>query len=226
MITLPPYIYDREVYPQVPEEDRWILNKLMLSERLGHNCGPVGMSVPAGKYCLRPQNSIRGLGHGGFFEIDVDNVSTFMPIVPGYFWCEWFDGDHFFTQYINDVPVNTSHGVVTNNIMSTLPGRSTRWGNIDDATPLPAALQGVSRYMQVEALGDKIIEVAFRMMATNARPQVIADYKSIDPHYDPTDITMGNSDVDRIPYQLDVDGETITGWTWNNPDLNRRPFDP
>jgi hypothetical protein len=224
MITLPPYIYDRDVYAQVPEADRWILNKLMLAERLGHNCGPVGMSVPNGSYCLRPQNSIRGLGHGGFFKIDVDNVSTFMPIVPGYFWCEWFNGPHRFTHFINDVAVHSSLNPVTNGVMST--SGNTAFGVLTHAVAMPVDLQGKSRYMMIESIGDKIVEVAFRLMGINARQEIIDDYKTVDATYDPQDITFGNSDVAEIPYStVDENGVTINGKTWNEGNDNRRPFD-
>lgn len=225
MITRPPYDYDRSIYPHIPEADKWAANKLMLAERLGYNCGPIGIDPPNGRYCLRPQNSIRGLGHGGWFDVTVDySQNQVMPIVPGYFWCEWFDGDHIFTTFINDVAVHASRNPVTNDIMRTTG--NTRFGNTGEAVTLPAALQGLSRYLQVESIEDKIIEVSFRCMSVNARQEIIDDYLTIDSSYNPSDIFHGNSDVRREAYSLALEaGGSIDGWTWGDPNLNRRPWD-
>ena len=224
MFIAPPYIYDYQTYPAVDVADRWILNKLHLAEALGHHCGPNGVSPGIdGKYCLRPMNSVRGLGAGGWFEHDL-TVATPLPVIPGYFWCEWFDGDHRFTQFINDVAVHASRNPVNAGVMSTTG--STVWGTLTDAIALPAFLVGKSRYLMVESIDDKIIEVAFRLMGMNARQEPIDDYKTIDAAYDPQDVTPGNSDAAQIPYSVTLEnGDTLNGLTWNAGNDNRRPFD-
>lgn len=224
MFTAPPYIYDYEVYPAVDIADRWLLNKLHLAEALGHWAGPCGVSPGGpGKFCLRPMNSVRGLGAGGWFE-HVVTLTDPLPVIPGYFWCEWFDGDHLYTQFINDVAVHASRNPVAGGVMSTTG--STKWGTLTDAVALPAFLVGKSRYIQVESIEGKIIEVAFRLMGINARQEPIDDYKTIDPAYDPQDITPGNSDAAQVPYSLTLeDGSTLNGLTWNEGNDNRRPFD-
>lgn len=225
MLIAPPYLYDYQIYPLVDAVDRPLLNKLHVAEALGYNCGPVGMSVPDGRYCLRPMNSVRGLGAGGWFDITVDTAANqFMPILPGYFWCEWFDGEHRYTHFVNDVAVHSSANPVTNGVMRTRG--STRFGTLTHAVVLPAFLQGKSRYLLVESLDDKIIEVAFRLMGMNARQEIVDDYKSIDSAYDPQDIVRGNSDAAEMPYaMLDESGNTVTGKKWNAGNDNRRPFD-
>lgn len=224
MITLPPYLYDREVYAQVPQEDRWILNKLHLAEALGYNCGPCGVSAPAGRYCLRPMNSVRGMGYGGFFDITIDNVTTFLPIIPGYFWCEWFDGEHRLTHFVDDVPVHSSASRVTAGRMATRG--NTKFGDLTHAVTLPAFLGTKSKYLIVESLDDKIIDVAFRGAGANARQEIIDDYKKVDPGYDPQDIKMGNSDfVEEVYSVTDELGNTYNGNKWKEDESSRRPFD-
>ena len=226
MLIAPPYLYDYQIYPLVDQADRWLLNKLHLAEALGHSCGPVGLSVPDGRYCLRPMNSVRGLGAGGFFDVTVDTAANqFMPVIPGYFWCEWFPGaNHHFTHFINDVAVHSSLNPVTNGVMQTTG--TTVYGTLTHAIPMPAFLQGKSRYMLIESIGTDIVEVAFRLMGHNARQEIIDDYKTVDAGYDPQDITFGNSDAAEIPYTVpDQNGIIIAGKKWNAGNDNRRPFD-
>lgn len=225
MFIAPPYIYDYLVYPAVDLADRWLLNKLHLAEQLGHNCGPCGMSVPEGRYCLRPMSSIRGLGAGGFFDVTVNFAARqFMPVIPGYFWCEWFDGEHRVTHFINDVAVHASRNPVTGGVMSTTG--STVFGTLTGAVAMPAFLQGKSRYVLIESLDDKIIEVSFRSSGENARQELIDDYKTIDPAYDPQDIIMGNSDfTEEVFNTFDENGSQVVGKRWGLSATNRRPFD-
>ncbi len=225
MLVAPPYLYDYQIYSLVDVADRWLLNKLHVAEALGYLCGPVGVPPPAGRYCLRPMNSVRGLGAGGFFDVTVNTArGAFMPVLPGYFWCEWFDGEHRFTHFINDVAVHSSANPVTAGVMSTRG--TTRFGTLDHAVALPAFLQGKSRYLLVESLDDKIIEVAFRSSGINARQEFIDDFKTVDAAYAPQDITFGNSDAEEIVYEmLDELGNTVSGKRWNDGNDNRRPFD-
>jgi hypothetical protein len=226
MFIAPPYIYDYQVYPAVDIADRWLLNKMHLAEALGYHCGPCGVSpgIP-GKYCLRPMNSVRGQGSGGWFEHDLTLVpNNPLPVIPGYFWCEWFDGENRYTHFVNDVAVHSSAMPTTGGVMSTRG--NTAWGMLDHAVALPAFLQGKSRYMLVESLDDKIIEVGFRLNGMSAYQEVIDDYKTIDAAYDPQDITRGNADYALETYAtLLENGDTLTGKTWSNTPTNRRPFD-
>jgi hypothetical protein len=226
MITEPPYKSDREMYHLLPQADRWIMNKLSLAESLGYSCGPTGMIVPDGDYCVRPIMNMYGQGAGGFFQVTVaPGVPRNFQNLPGYFWCEWFPGVHTWVQYIDDVPVTYSENPVVANVMSTTGGvRRSDNGNAVVAPALPASLQGISKYMMVEMLGDKIIEVSPRMMISNARQWIINDYKAIDPTYNPQNIERGNSDMARLDVTWDTGEETLTGWRWDTAGQNRRPF--
>ncbi len=225
MLVAPPYAYDYQIYPAVDLADRPLLNKLHLAELLGYACGPVGVSPPDGRYCLRPMNSVRGMGAGGFFDVTVNAAALqFMPLLPGYFWCEWFDGEHRVTHYVNDVAVHSSASPTTAGKMSTRG--TTKFGTLTHVVALPAFLQAKSRYLIVESLDDKIIDVAFRSIGGNARQELIDDYKAVDPAYDPQDIILGNNDyVEEAFSVVDETGATIDGKKWRADETNRRPYD-
>lgn len=228
MITERPYIADYQAYPLLPQADRWILNKLTLAERLGYACGPTGMIVPAGDYCVRPMMNMYGNGAGGFFKVTVPTGGrrNFRNL-PGYFWCEWFSGQHISIQYIDDVPVvYGEHTLDGSNVLSSTLIRAND-GAAVTAPAMPAMLQGISKYMAIEMLGDKIIEASPRLYSNNARQFIIDDYKVIDPSYAPvegTDIRSGNSDTPRLDVTWDTGEETLTGWRWDVEGQNRRPF--
>ncbi len=161
MIDLPSDIDDRDAYPLVPQSDRWIFNKLILAERLGYNCGPSGTFINTpGLYCIRPIMGSQGRGRdGGFFKFEVklrDNILVQPPYRSGYFWCEWFDGRHAWTDFTNDVVVFESGGPEVDGVLHIKYGLPPRF------TELPLFLQNMSKHMLVEHIGDKIIEVAPR----------------------------------------------------------------
>ena len=191
MITLPPYVYDVQTYPKLPIKHRWVYNKLVVAEKLGHNAGPTGTFPTAhGRFCLRPMQNIHGMGVGGWWDVDYVGDGIAM-LRPGFFWCEWFEGEHSFSEYINDV------------FVGGLAGTTTESGLLEFHTmpvgfDLEPIFRGISRYLLVERIGGRVIEAAMHLMANNARPSVIADYKRFDPKYEPQDIQFGNSTFQRI----------------------------
>lgn len=203
------------------------MNKLSVAERLGYVCGPCGVAAPAGKYCVRPIMNVLGLARGGFFM--AASAVPFNPqLMPGYFWSEWFDGPIVYTSYIDDEPVAYSSSTVRGNIMQTTVATKTREEGAAAGPALPDMFKGISKYLMVEQIGDKIIEVSPRLMAMNARQFIIDDYKTIDPTYDPSEeegeVSFGNSDAEKQAATWDAgDGNVITGWKWGNIQ-NQRPF--
>lgn len=184
MIILPPYIYDRDIYAQLPQSDKIYMNKLWLAEQLGYTCGPSGTDAPSGTYCVRSVMNMYGGGEGGFYKHVADAWDTFrVPNHPGYFWCEWFDGPMKYTEYINDVPTSTIEG---NQVSDT------RWDvkYTSNHIIIPEFVKDKSRYLLLEAIGDKVIEVSFRHMPGAARQETIDDYRTIDPNYEPGDVIL------------------------------------
>jgi hypothetical protein len=195
MITLPPYIYEKDSYSLLPQDMKRWMNKLRLAEELGYVCGPCGMDAPIGEYCVRPMMNLYGQGEGGFYkQTVVDRATRRITNRPGYFWVEWFSGVTKFTEYINDVPLVTHEATVD----QTASRRA--YAESANHIAIPAFLLGLSRYLMIEAHGDKIIEVSFRLAGPWARRDVIADYQAIDPAYDPTsDVSFGITEGRKIP---------------------------
>jgi len=104
-------------YPQY----RWTMNKLDLSLRLGYHAGPAGVAVQkSGWYIVRPIYNPYGMGIGAHKKwLDANEqfaeaMSCHEHIPPGYFWCEWFEGEHYSIDYakVNNKwqPINASQG--------------------------------------------------------------------------------------------------------------------
>lgn len=213
MITLPPYMYDSQIYPLLPSAERLFMNKLWLAEQLGHDCGPVGITPTQGvDLCVRPIMNLLGHGDGGFYKFNSDVDIEGLANRPGYFWCKWFDGHRTLTEYIEDVAVHGQRAV-----FNVATGRNT-FGVYVSPDPLPPLLKGLSRYLLVERIGSNIIEVSFRHMGESARQASINDYRTIDPTYNPHDIEFGLYDTRIAPAK----GPVIIGHCWETIENTRR----
>jgi hypothetical protein len=211
MFTHHPYAYDKDLYAQLPNALKLWLNKLHLAEALGYSCGPAGTNAPLGTYCVRPIMNMYGQGEGGYYKHVVSDANDArVPNQPGYFWVEWFPGKSKFTEYVNDVPLVTHVATVDQE------ANERSWVESPNHIVIPDFLKGLSRYMIIEAHDDKIIEVSFRLAAAWARRDVIADYQTIVPEYDPSgDIEFGLFTGKRVPAvvprQVGVAWEEIPG---------------
>lgn len=226
--TFEPYAFDREVYHKVDVADRWFFNKLALSERLGYFCGPSGTNAArAGDFIIRPILNLAGMGTGGVFKHTTDswqdrpaNDHVAANIYPGHFWCEAFDGPHQFVEYVNDVPMASTVGV---DAVGDGGLQLKVFTEVDPATAptLPEILRGVSRYALGEFIDGKLIEYSPRHIITCARAASITDYRGIDPTYDPVSthhsLQFGFTDMRKVPYGKG-------GWTWEEIESTRRPF--
>ena len=58
---------DDDAWELTHEEDLWIFDKLILSKRLGYQCGPVGGWAPESKeYIIRPCVNMVGMSKGAY----------------------------------------------------------------------------------------------------------------------------------------------------------------
>jgi len=158
MINVDPTLDEREIYPQVPAADRWIFNKLEVAERQGFKCGPSGVPiVDPGVYCIRPIYNLAGMADGGVRRFVFDGTNQ-PDIIPGWFWCQWFNGYHEWVSFTDGVPVDWSGG--------TRQGRLLVLTDNDPAGPrntrYPNLIADISKHMLIEYIGGKIIEVAPR----------------------------------------------------------------
>ena len=175
MIDIDPLTEDRHSYHLVPQQDRWIFNKLAIAELQGLNCGVSGvpMTVP-GVYCLRPIYNLSGNGDGGVMRFVFDGTNQ-PDTIPGWFWCEWLNGYQEWVEYTDEVPVAWHGGTRTGRrLVLEFPDAPTN-------TWFPNKLKLISKHMLIEYIDGKIIEVAPRH-ALFVYPRGEADLLAMDWH--------------------------------------------
>lgn len=200
MIDLPKEIEDRHSYPLVAPEYRWIYNKLAVAEKFGYRCAPSGTPMTqVGWYCIRPIYNAAGAGFGGHIKFFFDGQKQ-PDHIPGWFWCEWFNGYHEWCDYTDDQPVQAVGG--------HLQGNELRWAFAPPRIPvLPQVLQGISKHLLVESIGGNIIEISPRHQVFIG-PQLWSDPVEPGSHYavlvdiEPEIInTMRGKEWQRRPYE-------------------------
>ena len=147
------------VWKTVDPDDLWVLDKLILSRKLGYTSGPVGLDVPQpGYYIVRPCVNMLGLGLGAQ-RVRLINETTHLPV--GHFWCEWFSGRHISVDYHWGQQVLAVEGFKSNNTFTQWD----RWQRVEDTVALPDILVDLAsrhEYINCEYIGGKLIEVHLR----------------------------------------------------------------
>lgn len=169
-MILPPYMSEWELYSEVPDDDRWIFNKIELQ-----GAQPTGLKFPPGDYCVRPIMNLQGMAAGGYRRI-VLTKHDFIQEPVGHCVMPWTNeprNSHFFVDdecWYSQVTVDFTNGVET--MIECEPFMA-----------LPDSLRGISRYMLVERLGEEIIDVSPRHMVEEMKQDVIDDYRQFDEEY-------------------------------------------
>lgn len=88
---------DIDAYLEYKRFHKWF-NKLWFSEAMGYDCGPASIAPSkSGWYIVRPIMNLSGMSvNAKKVWIDAGDVSR---VQPGYFWCEWFDGEQYSVTY-------------------------------------------------------------------------------------------------------------------------------
>ncbi len=174
MIEFDKFTDDRDTYVLCPQEYRWIYNKLTVAEIMGYHCAPSGALITKlGTYCIRPIMSFAGRGSGGIMKFQTlikDGKLTQPPYRPGYFWCEWFDGVHGWTDFTDDEPVYESCGFEIGEDLHM----KYNYENIV-YKEMPEQFKGISKHLLIEHIGGKVIEVSPRY-ADKVFPQLVKVY--------------------------------------------------
>lgn len=153
---------DLEAWDIVDPEDAWVFDKLLLSKRLGYPCGPKGTEVPKkDKYVVRPCVNLLGMGRSA--EILTLEGNTEYLIDDGFFWQKKFNGRHLSFDYVDGIQVLCveGHKVNKNNLRTWA-----RWEKTKHRFKLPPFLLMLAvkyRYLNIETIGGKIIEVHLRL---------------------------------------------------------------
>ncbi len=146
------------VWRNINANELWALDKLILSRKLGYNCGPTGLDVPvAGVYIVRPCVNMLGLGLGAQ-QVWLDKETMHLPI--GHFWCEWFEGIHLSVDYRYGVQQLCVEGHKESDTFIHWD----KWVRTNDDIPLPFELRTFAhhKWINVEYIDNKVIEIHFR----------------------------------------------------------------
>lgn len=156
------FVSDRDVYDMCPPDWLWIFDKLIIARRQGLRAAPAGIPVPeSAEYIVRPITNIRMMGRGArrtWIQAGDDE-----PVPDGYFWSEVLQGPHVSVDYHWGEQALTVEGFRDD---PARLDRFSRWCKIDQDVPLPELLYGLeehSEWINVEYIGDKIIEVHLRL---------------------------------------------------------------
>lgn len=142
-------------------KDLWVLDKLILSKNLGYVCGPSGVNVPKpSHYIVRPCVNAFGLGLGARKEF-IEDCTDHLP--PGYFWCEWFEGDHLSVDYEYAEPYLTVQGFKEKSTFT----KWDRWLKIPTQSGLyiPNFIKSIQKkykHTNAEFIGGRLIELHIR----------------------------------------------------------------
>jgi hypothetical protein len=150
---------EEKAWSIVEPDDLWVLDKLILSKKLGYTCGPVGIDVPTpGEYIVRPCVNPIGLGLGAQ-KIYIEKSTDTLPI--GYFWCEFFHGRHLSVDYQFGEQKLCVEGLKDSDTFT----HWNSWIKVDDKIPLPKILEHISKryeWINCEFIDGKLIEVHLR----------------------------------------------------------------
>lgn len=146
------------VWKNIDPDHIWVMDKLILSRKLGYTCGPTGQDVPTpGYYIVRPCVNMLGLGLGTEV-VYLEKETNHLPL--GFFWCEIFTGDHLSIDYNYGTPVLSVKGIKPVDTFT----KWSEWIKVDTYIKLPDILQAFKSYewLNCEFVGGKLIEVHFR----------------------------------------------------------------
>ncbi len=148
-----------QVWKNLDPDDMWIYDKLILSKKLGYQCGPVGIDVYSpGWYIVRPVINLFGLGYGAE-KVWIDKDSDDLPI--GYFWCEWFEGRHLSVDYSFGKQILCVEGFKEPDELMFWES----WEKTEDIVPLPEILKPLAEKQEIlncEYIGGNLIECQLR----------------------------------------------------------------
>ena len=195
---------DDDVWELTHEEDLWIFDKLILSKKLGYQCGPVGGRVPESKeYIIRPCVNMVGMSKGAYIDHIEKNTDTdYLPA--GFFWCEIFEGRHLSVDFnLNKQSRTYEQGLTTEGIREFHEPlwKFNKWIKVDDVVDYPtilSELKGDYDCINCEFIGDKLIEVHLRAN------EDMGEYTEIIPVWNENDI-----ELDGYQYHEDRDYKRI-----------------
>ena len=95
---------DYHAWVEYPDH-RWVFNKLEMALRFGYDAGPACVPITkSGRYIVRPIYNLYGMGIGATIkdldlDLHADDMMHHKHVPPGYFWCEYLEGNHYSATY-------------------------------------------------------------------------------------------------------------------------------
>lgn len=196
---------DSDAWKKYPKYHNWF-NKLWVSEKLGHKCGPCGVAPDESKYYIvRPTYNLSGMGVGAEFKfIEAGDMSQ---VPPGYFWQEIFLGRHYSATYefVHDTnpywkPLTCFEGIR----LGTELWKFSKWHRSDYFPEVPRVFNELSaiKRINVEFKGNAPIEVHLRDTPDPEYDEFIPIWEGMQKEVDKY-ITMGYSYIESFD---DADG--------------------
>jgi len=91
---------DANAWALYPQHHRWF-NKLYLAEIEGYACGPAGVAPTlSNEYIIKPIYNLSGMGLGA--RVEHIKAQDSSKVEPGYFWCDYLEGNHYSITYYWD----------------------------------------------------------------------------------------------------------------------------
>jgi len=141
-------------------DDLWVYNKLIISIKLGHLCGPTGVPVPyEGDYIVRPMFNLLGMGRNARVEWIKDSTEHFHP---SEFWSQIFYGQQLSVDFYQKRALLVVEGIKDQRDPLY---KWKKWQKISKNIKFPEILdnlKGNYDWINCEFIGDKLIEVHFR----------------------------------------------------------------
>jgi hypothetical protein len=153
---------DIQIWNQIPQDKKWVFNKLEVALRAGLVCGLREIPVPQeGEYVVRPVYNLSGMGLDAKV-MHLTPETTEYEVPTGHFWCEKLVGIHKSVDYKSRKPVLAVRGSHTQAMW-----KWSVWEKISlgEAPPLPRFLDDLSLeypLINVEYIGNIPIEVHLR----------------------------------------------------------------
>jgi hypothetical protein len=156
------YLDDWETWDVYPQHRKWF-NKLFLSQQLGYYCGPSGYAPRiSNTYIVRPTYNLSGMSVGASIKYIESGDLTSVP--PGYFWCEFFSGEHVSIDYTCTEGAQSPTMSWLGEKNAEDPLRFTRWVLTDKIIELPEPFLHMHDVpmMNAEYINGNLIEIHFR----------------------------------------------------------------
>lgn len=88
---------DSDAWKLYPQHHKWF-NKLYIAELEKYSCGPSGVAPTiSAEYIIKPTYNLSGMGIGA--RVEYISAGDCSKVEPGYFWCEYLEGNHYSVTY-------------------------------------------------------------------------------------------------------------------------------